>query len=202
MMQFSGFQRICATVQTSPQPTSECDCHSEKASSPLPSRLGSWTSHRPWTARCALAVSASVPTWGYFLVTFTAAVVKKYLCKNNLMKEENVYYFLSNLSIFFENFMYECSVYMDGGWRVVFTHSWRSPLSKGIKGARAWNCLESIHIQEEESNECCYLALSLLLISLRPKPEIGATSGDGDSEASWWSNHDDDLIMMVSHWHG
>lgn len=99
-MQFSGFQRICATVQTSPQPTSECDCHSEKASSPLPSRLGSWTSHRPWTARCALAVSASVPTWGYFLVTFTAAVIKKNLCKNNLMKEENVYYFLSNLSIF------------------------------------------------------------------------------------------------------
>lgn len=64
---------------------------------------------------CALSVSASVPTGSYFLVTFTAAVIKKNLCKNNLMKEENVYLFPFKSFYVFENFMYECSVYMDGG---------------------------------------------------------------------------------------
>lgn len=137
MMQFSGFQRICATVQTSPQPTSECDCHSEKASSPLPSRLGSWTSHRPWTARCALAVSASVPTWGYFLVTFTAAVIKKNLCKNNLMKEENVYYFLSNLSIFFWEFYVRVLCLHEWGMKGCFYSQLAQSIIKGDQGGKS-----------------------------------------------------------------
>ena len=51
------------------------------------------------------------------------------------------------------------------------------------RGTR-WQELETplkAFIFRKKSNECLYLALSLLLISLRPKPEIGATSGDDEA---------------------
>lgn len=63
---------------------------------------------------CALSVSASVPTGGSFLVTFTAAVIlKKSLHKQ--LDEGRKCLFLFKSFYVFDNFMYECSVYMDGG---------------------------------------------------------------------------------------
>lgn len=137
MMQFSGFQRICATVQTSPQPTSECDCHSEKASSPLPSRLGSWTSHRPWTARCALAVSASVPTWGYFLVTFTAAVIKKKSLQKQLDEGRKCLLFSFKSFYFFWEFYVRVLCLHGWGMKGCFYSQLAQSIIKGDQGGKS-----------------------------------------------------------------
>lgn len=137
MMQFSGFQRICATVQTSPQPTSECDCHSEKASSPLPSRLGSWTSHRPWTARCALAVSASVPTWGYFLVTFTAAVIKKKSLQKQLDEGRKCLLFSFKSFYFFWEFYVRVLCLHEWGMKGCFYSQLAQSIIKGDQGGKS-----------------------------------------------------------------